>query len=190
MEYTTLQNLKDRFGVTDNQQDDKLSLLITSITKIIDNYLWFNLEKDEHTDYIVNNNTAKILFFPKKPITKILELEDITGVDVTMNVRRFELNMVYLDIQITGEVKAIYEAGYDTLAEIPDVESVCLDMCEQAYNIQASWNVDLDVKQKKIEDMSVTYFSKDETMQNSAYRENSSFEAVLDQYRVLDLYSV
>ncbi len=189
MEYTTLANLKTRLWITDTAEDAYLQSIITQTTRIMDNYIWCNLELADYEEYVVNNFSSKTLFFPNKPIVSISEILDFNGEDITSNIRRYNINIVYLDVETEGEVKAKYSAWYENLSDIPDVETVCLDFCSEAYRLNASGKEELAIKQRKVEDLSVTYFSRKETEEGSVVREKTSFETILDNYRVLDIHS-
>ena len=92
---------------------------------------------------------------------------------------RFDGNIIYFPEELDGTLYIEYGAGYETLADIGDVEQACLEVCKDIWdNTPASGN-EANIKSKQIETLSKTYFSKDEMAGGSAV----SFRETLDNYR-------
>ena len=138
MEYTTLANLKEYLWIASTDYDTTLQKLITRCT--------------QHDIFIVSN-------WPLTAITSIQEDDDSWD---SVLYKRFDANIVYLEEDFDWTLYVVYVAWYSSLADIQDVEQACLEVCKDIWdNTPASWN-EANIKSKKIETLSKTYFSKDE----------------------------
>lgn len=161
MQYTTVENLKAYLGVQDNSQDTLLEQVIKRCTHQFDRYLGRNLEKTAYTQYVDCDDDDFVIVAngPIKTITK-LKYDDANGADISH--KRTDGNIIYLSSEVEGTVYVEYEAGFDTIDDITDVEQACLEACKDLWdNTPASGN-EANIKSKQIETLSKTYFSKDE----------------------------
>lgn len=181
MEYTTLDNLKEYLGITDTSFDTILEKVIKRVTQQFDKYLSRNLETKKYTEYIVVDEDDILItdFWPIQSIVTIKE-DNADGDDVSYT--RTDGNIIYLPEDFDGTLYIEYNAWYDTLADIQDVEQACLEVCKDLWdNTPTSWN-EANIKSKKIETLSKTYFSKDE-MAGGIW---VNFRETLDNYKTLN----
>lgn len=181
MEYTTKANLKEYLGITDTSFDVVLEKVIKRCTQQFDKYLGRNLETKKYTEYIVvdEDDLMIVEFWPVTSIVALKE-EDSDGDDVTH--KRIDWNIIYLKNEHDGTLYIEYNAWYDDLASIQDVEQACLEVCKDLWdNTPTSWN-EANIKSKKIETLSKTYFTKDEM----AWGIWVNFRETLDNYKTLN----
>ena len=177
MEYTTLDNLKEYLGITDTSKDIILSKIITRVSTIFDNYLWRNLEKQTYEEYIDINDDLVIVSY--WPVIDILELKDEGGNNI--NYKRIDENLIFLEEKYNWTVYIKYDAWFNNLSEIQDIEQACLEYCNIMYN-QTPWSkTDYNVKSKSIEWLSISYFWPNELKSNT---ELLDYKQVLDKYKV------
>lgn len=176
MLYTNLENLKKSLGITDDSKDEVLERLIKSTSASFDKYLWFSLEKKKYFEEIEKNFDYIIVsHFPVKNISKIYHKNS----KKSLKISRIDEQIIYLDEDIFWKIFIEYEAWFDSLDEISDVENACIEACILAYNdLAISW-AETNVKSKKIETLSKTYFSKEEM---STWVQ-MNFREVLDFYK-------
>lgn len=178
MEYTTLENLKTYLGIADNSLDTALANVIKRCTQQFDKYLGRNLETKAYTEYFVCDWDDLVIVSngPIKSITAI-KVDNSTGSSVSHT--RFDGNIIYLSEEFDGTLYIEYNAWYDALDDIWDVEQACLEVCKDIWdNTPASGN-EANIKSKQIETLSKTYFSKDEM----AWGNWVDFRETLDNYK-------
>lgn len=178
MQYTTLSTLKEYLGITANTFDTPLTNIIKRCTQQFDKYLGRNLWLEDYTGYFVVDGD-NIVIVSNGPIVEInvVKYNNASWSDVAFT--RFDGNIIYFPEELDGTLYIEYGAGYETLADIGDVEQACLEVCKDIWdNTPASGN-EANIKSKQIETLSKTYFSKDEMAGGSAV----SFRETLDNYR-------
>lgn len=185
MEYTTLANLKEYLGITDTSFDVVLAKVIKRCTQQFDKYLWYNLENKKYTEYIMVDDDDIIIvnIWPVKDIVKLTQ-DNVDWSDVTYT--RIDGNIIYMPEKHDWTLYIEFNAWYDDLASIQDVEQACLEVCGDIWdNTPTSWN-EANIKSKKIETLSKTYFSKDEM----AWGNWVDFRETLDNYKTLNPYNI
>lgn len=177
MEYTNLENLKEYLGIEDNSKDLQLWKLIKTISKQFDNYLGFSLWEETYKQYVNIKNDYIIIDFT--PITKIIKICKNNPAGEEIEYTRIDEQIIYIDSDYRWQVYIEYKAGYTDLENIADIENACLEICSSTYNdIPSSW-VETNVKSKKIETLSKTYFSKSEMSGGI----QMNFREILDNYK-------
>lgn len=179
MLYTTLENLKLSLGIDslDKTKDEVLQRIIKNVSKKFENYLWFSLWKNiyvqvlkKNFDYIIVSNT---------PISRVLKISERNISWKNLTYSRIDEQIIYINEDYKGLVYVEYEAWFDDLTEIADVENICLEMCISDFNNLPISGAETNVKSKKIETLSKTYFSKEEMISSL----DMNFREVLDNYK-------
>jgi len=184
MEYTTLDNLKEYLGIVWNDNNTFLEKIIKKTTAQFDKYLWRNLELKSYTEYIPTDYDD-ILITGVWPITDIITLKTDDVNWELINYTRTDWNIVFLKSSNVGMVYIEYNSGY-ILSDILDVEQSCLEVCSNLWNSTTmSWN-EVNVKNKKIETLSKTYFTPEEMN----WWNKIDFRETLDNYKTLTPYIV
>ncbi len=181
MEYTTLEALKEYLGITDDSFDTVLEKVIKRCTQQFDKYLGRNLGEKEYTEYIVVDGDDLIIV-ANGPITSvsIIKYNDANGENITL--KRTDWNIMYLEESVDATVYVTYDAWYESLDDILDVEQACLEQCKDLWdNTPASGN-ESNIKSKQIETLSKSYFSKDDM----AGGDGVSFRETLDNYKIFN----
>lgn len=106
-----------------------------------------------------------------------LKFDDENGADIP--VKRKDWNMVYFQSAVDGTVFVEYQAWYDTIDDLLDVEQACLEMCKELWDSTPSSGNEVNIKSKQIETLSKTYFSRDEM----AWWIGINFRETLDNYK-------
>lgn len=160
----TLADLKTYLGITDNVQDDLLTLLIKQNSAMIENYLGYPLARAENTElHNVNNN--QLLLLDKQPIQSVSSVkireQEITDFKVIPKYSSvgilyrglgwcgeyYTRGMTYDIVSGVYEVEVEYISGYYLPGEqgyiegasdsLPyDILSACLLACAEAYNVK------------------------------------------------------
>lgn len=159
MEYTTLDELKIYLWIDDTTHDVALWKLIKRVSIQFDRYLWRNLWIEEYTEYIDLYNDNLIIVW-NWPITEVVNIEDIDWNYIDH--KRINGNLVFLEENYAWTLKIIYKAWYASLDDILDIEQACLEVCNDLWNNTPTTENDSNVKTKKIESLSISYFSKEE----------------------------
>ena len=188
MKLITLQNLKEELKIITSDDDDILNKLIERISLIIEKYIWHALDERIITEYhdwweniifadlpIVDENTIKIT-------------NKSTWYELTVD--HIEWRAVYLTEDTNEWVKNIkleYKTWYQDESKIPsDIVWVAVDWIGTHYNSYKSqdwtWIQNPKMKSKKIDSLSITYFSSEE---NKAQGKTDNLE-ILDQYKLKD----
>jgi hypothetical protein len=180
MGYVALEDLKMFLGIEGNDKDGVLQWIIDKTSSLIDSYLWYSLFLKEYTEFYPSRESS-VIFVERKPIIEIKYVKN--GKWELFEVKRFWENAIHLKRKIKGEAEIKYTAGYKS-EEIPlEIKNLCLDMWKQTWGEYNS-DGELDIKQKKIDTLSITYFSKEESIQWNDSRTRSSFENILEPYKV------
>lgn len=176
MKYTTLTNLKSFLGINTSDYDTQLQNLIDRVSKQFDNYLWRNLWINTYIDYVdISDDTLVIVNY--WPIVSISSIQDEDW--NTIEYKRTDGNMIFLKESFDWIIKIEYDAWYSSIDDILDVEQSCLEVCSDLWGQTPSNENEDNVKSKKIETLSKTYFSKQEMRAwNIDYRET------LDNYKI------
>lgn len=181
MEYTTLENLKAHLGIetADTSKDAILERLIKTVTQQFDKYLWFSLWKKTYKQYL--SSYGDFLVVDYLPVVNILTMKENnpTGADLVKD--RIDEQIIYFTTPYEWTVYIEYEAGYtdEELDKIADVEQACLEICTMTYNDWPTSGAEANVKSKKIETLSKTFFSKWEMQ----WWIQMNFREVLDNYK-------
>ena len=160
----TLADLKTYLGITDNVQNDLLTLLIKQNSAMIENYLGYPLARAENTElHNVNNN--QLLLLDKQPIQSVssVKIGDQAITDFKVIPKYSSVGILYRGLGWCGEyytrgmtydiVSGVYEveveyiSGYYLPGEqgytegasdsLPyDILSACLLACAEAYNVK------------------------------------------------------
>jgi hypothetical protein len=88
-----------------------------------------------------------------------------------------------MDDHASGEVEIQYSAGFEQTKIPLEIQQLVLNMCKQAFTDHNSEDT-LDIKQKKIDTLSITYFSKVESVEGNDLRSQLSFDSVLENYKI------
>lgn len=180
MEYATLENLKTFLGVTWTENDTTLSRLITTVSKQFDNYLGRNLETATYSQYYTLCDYLIITNF--WPITDVVSINKETNTGDAVTHKRVDENLIYLDEAYDWTLYVEYTAGFNALAEIPDVEQACMEAIKTVYSNTAEWGNSLWIKSEKIETLAVTYASQKEIQESIIFDSMT----VLDNYKAFN----
>ena len=186
MEYTALDTLKETLWIeqTDTSKDNLLKRLIKTISKQFDNYLGFSLWENTYKQYVRSNGDFIIVDYI--PVTKILTIRKENPAGEEIKYTRIDEQIIYLDTAYIWTIYIEYKAWYTSIDDIPDVENACIELCVLTYrDTPTSWS-ESNVKSKKIDTLSKTFFTKKEMFDSGGYQMN--FKEVLDNYR-LDIYN-
>lgn len=181
MQYTTVENLKAYLGITDSASDTLLTNLIKRCTQQFDKYLGRNLEAKSYTEYFVCDGDD-IVIVSNGPINSIakVKIDNVSWEDVTYT--RYDGNIIYFPEDLDATIYVEYTGWYASIDDILDVEQACLEVCKDLWdNTPASWN-EANIKSKKIETLSKTYFSKEEM----AWGIWVNFRETLDNYKIFN----
>lgn len=162
LEYTTLETLKAHLdiAVADTSKDALLNRLIKTVTAQFDKYLWFSLWETTYKQYLTAYGDCIIT-----------DHDNITTIDVFKKYNpswdallhsRIDWQIIYLEEVFNDTVYIEYKAWYTDLTEIQDVEQACIEICTLTYNDGPTSGAETNVKSKKIETLSKTFFNKDE----------------------------
>lgn len=177
MKYTTKENLKEYLWIDVADYDDILDKMITRTTQQFDKYLWRNLEETTYTEYAILDE-ENIIIVDKSPINTILNLKEKNSSWDDIEYERIDWQIVFLLTEYTWAIYLEYKAWYTSLDNIQDVEQACLEVCKDLWNNTPTSGNEANIKSKKIETLSKTYFSKDEM----AWWISINFRETLDNY--------
>lgn len=182
MEYTTLASIKSYLWISDNKQDATLSSLITTCQRLIDIELGDSLEEKEVTRRMDGSGTNCIVM--ENLISSVSSVKDIRS-NITYTCDYIEGYMVYLTSDTYRGVKNIeitYKKGYKSVPL--DFEMYFLEFCKENYLKNKISNPDAKiVKNKKIGDLSVTYFSPTELISTGSGLGTPSMRDILSRYK-------
>ena len=180
MEYTTLDGLKlHLFGTSEwnDDKDDLLNKLIKTVTKQFDKYLWFSLWKKTYKQYLTSYGDFIVVDY--LPVVSIITLKENNPTWSSLTKDRIDEQIVYLSEPFEWTVYIEYEAWYEDLDDLADVEQACLEICTMTYNDNPNSGAETNVKSKKIETLSKTFFSKWEMQ----WGVQMNFREVLDAHK-------
>lgn len=188
MNYTTLSNLKEHLGITDNGQNEKLTWLIEIATELIDTELGENLETRTKTRRIDGSGTCRIIM--ENTVNSIIYVKDFrTWSPYTLDF--IDWATVYLTSSVERGQKNIeisYTMWYATVPE--DFERYFIEYCKELLNEEEKqWDTEV-VKTKKLGDLSITYFSPSELANNGSLLSSPLFQNVLRKYKNFTIYPI
>lgn len=171
--YITLEELKEYLQITDTSQDQILMGFIQQISSTIDGYLWYSLKESSHDEWYLVRKSGVIR-------TKAMPITEVTSLSFS-SVKRISKNAIYLvDSPLEDqEVQIKYKAGHATIPA--EIKQLCLDGCKQLYKDFTSG--ELDIKSKKIDTLSITYFSPEEHTEGNDVRKLNTFTSILKKYK-------
>lgn len=180
---TTLASVKLYLGKTNNDSDDVLTLLISQISKAVENYTGRNFLTASY-DVTLDGNGASALYLPERPVTAITTLE-ANGKVIQASASFYtdgyvrEPDMVYLRNMLfpvgRKNVRIAYTAGYANVASLPaDIVGAVNETVALRFK-ERDW---LGFKSKSLAGETITF----ETAQFSKTALN-----VLDSYMVVAL---
>lgn len=174
MEYTTLDELKVYLWITDNTYDSVLQKIIKRVSLQFDRYIWRNLWVKTYEEYIDINND-NLIIVSNWPIVSVLNIEDLDW--NYLEEKRINWNFIFLEEDFEWNLKIQYTAWYNS-DDILDVEQACLEVCNDLWSQTPTTENDSNVKSKKIESLSISYFSKEEMR-----RWNVNWRETLNNYK-------
>ncbi|NDK09758.1 hypothetical protein GW846_03185 [Candidatus Gracilibacteria bacterium] len=189
MEYCSLVDLKKVLSIpeTDTSQDVRLTDLITTLTSLVDLELGWNLGEKEITRRVSGMGSNRLLL--EGPINGVLEVKQFTNISSgefnNVGIDFFEGAIVYLDKVIpkgNKNVEIIYKRGFTSVPV--DVKTFFLKYCTEMNSIQL--NGEDTVKNKKIEGLSITYFSPSELLDGKKMNSLSDFSSILKKYKIFN----
>jgi len=189
MEYCSLVDLKKVLSIpeTDTSQDVRLTDLITTLTSLVDLELWWNLWEKEITRRVSGMWSNRLLL--EGSINWVLEVKQFTNISSwefnNVWIDFFEWAIVYLDKVIpkwNKNVEIIYKRGFTSVPV--DVKTFFLKYCTEMNSIQLNWED--TVKNKKIEWLSITYFSPSELLDGKKMNSLSDFSSILKKYKIFN----
>lgn len=133
---------RDYLGITNNEKDELITLLINSATKQIENWCNRHFISATYTETFDGEN-KKNLYLRERPITAVASVKDDT---TTLTVdedyyaymsegRIMKASGVWIDSPQNYTVE--YTAGYTSLADVPDdIQLACLMIVASAYNVK------------------------------------------------------
>lgn len=187
MKYTTVSSLKEKLWIATNDSDSELSSIIDEATQLIDNEIWFNLEKRNVTERVDGMGNNRIYLKNKPNMVSI-----VTGESSFYDVDFIEWYIVYLKQNTskwTRNITVEYEVWFDTPPK--DIESICLDICvvlSDKYGIKWSNSIkliDKNIQTQKLWGLSITYFGETEKKKNAFEKldPGSQIQKVLNKYK-------
>lgn len=169
--------LKNLLKISDTGQDQILKTLLKQSEEIIERKIGYSLkEKKYHT--IINAENTAILFLE----APILSIENLSKGEV----KYYRKNVLYLKKSIQGEVEIQYTGGMKQVTE--SITLAMVGLAKELYQIRNTKG--LEIKSKKIETLSITYFSPEEQQNGSVARTETDLWAVLAPYKLLSCYSI
>jgi len=182
---TTLANLKEVLGITDNTQNSLLTNLINRATDIIEKYCngkRFLLTTYTREEY--NGTGSKMISLNHFPIITLTAYEQNQGTIGDPSWSTVEASGIKA-INETGQVyysfgfargirnyRFTYTAGYATIPT--DLEQACLDICVYIYNVRKNSGM-------KSESLGEYSYTKDDAIGNVI--KDLGIDLMLDQYR-------
>lgn len=160
----TLADLKTYLGISDNTQNDLLTMLIKQNSAMIENYLGYPLARAENTE-VQNVNNNQLLLLDRQPIQSVssVKIGEQAITDFKVIPKYSSVGILYRGLGWCGEyytrgmtydvvsgvyqIEVVYISGYylpgDTgytegaSNSLPyDILSACLLACAEAYNVK------------------------------------------------------
>lgn len=162
----TLADLKTYLGISDNTQNDLLTMLIKQNSAMIENYLGYPLARAENTE-VQNVNNNQLLLLDRQPIQSVssVKIGEQAITDFKVIPKYSSVGILYRGLGWCGEyytrgmtydvvsgvyqIEVVYISGYylpgDTgytegaSNSLPyDILSACILACAEAYNVKMS----------------------------------------------------
>ena len=168
----TLDELKEFLNITKNDQDKLLEMMLDLANDMIEQELGYSLTEKEYTEALDVENTS--MLFLKAPIVSV---KSITGAKVD----HWSKNVVYLEKKTRGRVVINYTWGFASLPK--SLAFAMLNLAKELYQIHKTNG--LEIKSKKVDVLSITYFSPEEQKKGSTARSKSDLVALLAPYKLL-----
>lgn len=187
MKYTTLSSLKIKLWIATENSDSELDLVIDEATQLIDNEIWFNLEKRNIIERVDSYGSNKI-YLKNKPnsVLKISWTSCFYDLDF---IDGYILYLKQNTSKWTKNITVEYEVWFDVVPK--DIESICLDICvvlSDKYGIK--WEnsaklIDKNIQTQKLWGLSITYFWENEKKKNAFEKldPGSQIQKVLNKYK-------
>lgn len=160
----TLADLKTYLGISDNTQNDLLTMLIKQNSAMIENYLGYPLARAENTE-VQNVNNNQLLLLDRQPIQSVssVKIGEQAITDFKVIPKYSSVGILYRGLGWCGEyytrgmtydvvsgvyqIEVVYISGYYLPGEqgytegasnsLPyDIMSACILACAESYNIK------------------------------------------------------
>ncbi len=188
MNFITLENLKEELNITESSDDEILDKFIKRTSGIIEDYIWYTLDQRIITEY---HNWWDIILFAELPIAdeaSVVITNKDTWDSYTIDFINWRaISLIQTPPEWSNNIKLEYQTWYDDESKIPEaLIFVAIEWIWEYYMKYKSqiwdWNQDLQVKSKKIDSLSITYFSQEESKKSDI---QNNFE-ILDGYKLKD----
>lgn len=188
---TTLARLKSFLGITNNNSDTELELLINACTVFIENYCHRRFKETTYTNERVNGNGDALMQFLAFPIDtsatfKIEHSADGGSSWSTLDADLYEIDYNAGFVKLKDGSKFVkglanyrvsYKGGYsDLTTSVPDLEYASWKLIKTAFDKRKG---NEGIKSQSLGQYSVVFT-------NSAFS-NSEVKEILEQYRVYDV---
>lgn len=183
MEYCTLDELKTYLWITDISQNNNLSSLIKTLTSIIDIEIWWNLWIQTIERRVSGNGSNRIILeWWINTVNFVYLYNSYIWDDYTqINVNFIDWHIIYVDRNLqkwNKNIKISYTRWY---ASVPDdLKRFFLYYCKEIIDIENGKNL---VSNKKIEWLSVSYFSPGELNEVTKDKKFMDLSAILKKYK-------
>lgn len=184
---TSLDNLKEVLGVTDNAQDALLTNLINRATDTIESYCGRRFASTAYTDEEYDGTGTRYINAKQYPITALTAYEHNSGASGTTDWNTLQNDYIkYIDdgqgpgqfLYDQGFIRGIrnyrftYTAGYTTIPY--DLEQACLDLCTWFYNSR---------KNMGLQSETLGEYSYTKSVFTGNPIENLGIDLILEKYR-------
>ena len=190
MQYTTLSTLKDFLWVTDNSRDTELTNRITIMSDILSMELWQDLTKWTVTKRYDGFGSNKIVL--ETVVNEVQKIEYTTNNGYNRNEAEYSHHdwyIVYTRSPLPRGsqcVKVTFEKWYDVVP--PDLEQFFLRYVKVATEQEQSSQAEKDIKTKKLDGLSITYFWPWEIAErNKAFWVD--YDAIKNKYKVFSYFA-
>lgn len=188
MNLITLDNLKSELQITTSDDDTIISKLIERVSLIIEKYIWYTLDERTLTEYHDWWNNVIFAEFTIADESTIKVTNKITWYEFTVD--HIEWRAIYITEDTNEWANNIileYKTWYEDESKIPsDIVWVAIDWIWAHYNSFKSqdwtWTQNSKVKSKKVDSLSITYFSNEESKPQG---KTDNLE-ILDSYKLKD----
>lgn len=175
-----LERLKQLLWITDTTQDDILNAYIVLAESVIEEKLWYKMAVEEIEEKIDADDCS--IFFLKAPIKQINSI-------VWWEYKKHSKNALYLKSKVSGEITINYdwwiaeEDEHETLIFPEVIAFAIVDLAKWAYESESLWTS--NIKQKKIDTLSITYFSPAEKSELNSIANALNIDSLIAPYKLL-----